>query len=320
MSREIASVEPDISVLVCTRNRPDLLERCLGSLARLRPMPLEFVIVDQSDSEDSARIIRRAGESLPDLRHLPTATRGLSRARNAGIEAARGRILAFTDDDCLARPDWVGALARAFGREASLAAVTGGSLPDPAEKADPGILAAATWHPGEPRLFRGKVDPGTVGGGFNLSIRRSWIEKVGMFDPDLGPGGRFRGADDTDFIHRILAAGGTILYDPEVVVSHLPWRDISTQSAVEFEYGHGIAVWALKRAGKRDLYPARVASGVLLSQGRRMLGGILRRDRAALRTGWAYLSGLGRGTAAWLLSPRAASEPGRPIQEVLPRA
>jgi GT2 family glycosyltransferase len=123
-----------------------------------------------------------------------------------------------------------------------------------------------------------------------------------MFDPELGPGGRYRGAEDTDFIHRLLQSGATILYDPAVVVFHLGWRDDETQTAVEFEYGHGIAAWALKMAAHGDFFPMGIALEVVTSQGRRALGGILRRDRIAARTGRAYLSGLGRGAVAWLLT------------------
>jgi hypothetical protein len=147
------------------------------------------------------------------------------------------------------------------------------------------------------------VDPGLVGGGFNFSIKKRWIETVGDFDPALGAGGRFRSAEDTDFIHRILCAGGVVRYDPTVVVTHLPWRDGEFQSAVEWEYGYGIAAWALKRLGCGDFFPARVAARVLLVQGRRALGGLLRQDDSAWRTGAAYVSGLGRGFASWLLAP-----------------
>jgi len=291
-----------VSVVVCTRNRPDLLDRCLGRLASLDPAPLEVLVVDQSDGEASAGVTCRQKERMPHLRRIPTPTRGLSRARNLGIREAQGDILAFTDDDCLVRKDWVGAVARAFSEFPEIAALTGGSLPERDNSADPRILAAAIWHPAESRMYRSFVDPAVIGGGFNLSFRKSWGERVGLFDPDLGPGGRFRGADDTDFLHRILHAGGTIRYEPDVVVAHLPWRSAEIQSEVEWEYGHGIAVWALKRLGRGDLFPARVAMGVFLVQGRRALGGLLRRDGAARRTGWSYLSGMGRGTASWLIS------------------
>ena len=204
------------------------------------------------------------------------------------IRIARGEMVAFTDDDCQARPDWIGQVAGAFLENPGVAAVTGGILPDPRllpSGIDPRILAAVTWHPEERRLFRGKVDPGLAGGGLNLSLRTSWVERIGPFDPDLGPGALHRGAEDTDFLYRLLCAGGAILYDPEVVVSHLPWREEKAQSEVELEYGHGISAWALKWAVQGDLFPAWIALKVLVSQGRRALSGSLRGDRAAARTG-----------------------------------
>ena len=300
-----------VSVVVCTRNRAGLLDGCLTRLADLEPAPLEILVVDQGDDDAAAQVVLRHSERIGHLRHLPSASRGLSRARNVGIAQAKGEILAFTDDDCLVRSDWVAAVARAFDSHPEIAAVTGGSLPDGCVGADPRIVAAATWHPDFPRLYRSFVDPAVVGGGFNLSFRKEWAERIGRFDADLGPGAKFRGADDTDFIHRILHAGGSILYDPGVVVAHLPWRNGAIQSEVEWEYGHGIAVWALKRLRMRDFFPARVALGVFATQARRVAGGILRRDAGALRTGWSYVCGMCRGAASWLLTPanQAAADP-----------
>jgi glycosyltransferase involved in cell wall biosynthesis len=298
-----------VSVVVCTRNRASLLDGCLARLATLDPAPREILVVDQGDDDAAAQVVLRHRERLANLRHLPSSSRGLSRARNVGIAHARGEILAFTDDDCLVRSDWVASLARAFAQHPEVAAVTGGSLPEDADGADPRIVAAATWHPAAPRLYRSFVDPAVVGGGFNLSFRKDWAERIGRFDADLGPGARFRGADDTDFIHRILHAGGSILYDPGVVVAHLPWRSGAIQSAVEWEYGHGIAVWALKRLRQRDFFPARVALGVFATQARRAVGGVLRHDGSASRTGWSYVRGMCRGAASWLLAPSAPADP-----------
>lgn len=312
-----------ISAVVCTRDRPAMLERCLSALARLSPAPMEVIVVDQSDGEDSARAVEKFAGRIRGLRHLPTLSRGLSRARNEGIREARGEMVAFTDDDCRVRPDWIGQVARAFLENPGVAAVTGGALPDPrlpSSGISPRILAAITWHPEERRVFRGKVDPSLAGGGLNLSLRKSWIERIGMFDPDLGPGAPHRGADDTDFLYRLLCAGGAVLYDPEVVVSHSPWREEEAQSGVESDYGHGISAWALKWAGKGDLFPAWIALKVLVSQGRRALGGSLRGDREAARTGRAYLAGLGRGAAAWLFGKGGEGRPAGPVPGALPRA
>jgi GT2 family glycosyltransferase len=316
------AVEGEVSAVVCTRNRPALLERCLSSLIHLSPAPGEVIVVDQSEGSESRRVVEGYAGRIGNLRHLPTSSRGLSRARNEGISAARGEIIAFTDDDCLARTDWIGQAAGALREHPEAAVITGGTLPDPRIGTDeiaPRILAAITWHPEEKRLFQGKIDPSLAGGGLNFAVRRSWIRRVGGFDPDLGPGGRFRGADDTDFLYRILRSGGAILYHPDVVVSHLPWREEENQSAVEYEYGHGIAAWALKWAGKGDLFPAWTAVKVLLGQARRAVGGAVRGDRVAARTGGAYLSGLGKGAMAWILA-RGGAAPGTPGAEAAPHA
>jgi len=295
-----------------------LLVSCLEGFLRLDPPAGELIVVDQSDGDESGRVVERYQSRIPRLRHLTTLSRGLSRARNEGIRAAESDILAFTDDDCIVRSDWIGAVAAAFEEEPSLAVVTGGSLPESTESLEARRAAITTWHSEHRRHFRCPVDPAEVGGGFNLSVRRAWAEKVGLFDPDLGPGARFRGADDTDFIHRILRAGGVIRYDPGVVVAHLPWRDCATQSAAELEYGHGIAVWALKWLGQGDFFPARVALEVLFGQGKRVVSGMIRQDREAMRTGRAYLSGLARGTAHWI-HDRVSSRNADPLRAT-PRA
>jgi len=302
--------EPDqVSVIVCTRNRPELLERCVRRLCELDPAPGEIVVIDQSDGGASGEVIRRFASRGPSVRGLATSTRGLSRARNLAIRETRGELLAFTDDDCLARRDWIGALVRAFSAEASPSAVTGPTVPEEGEDVDPRILAAATWCPPEPRLYTRPVDPSVVGGGFNFSVRRDIVERFGDFDPELGAGGRYRSAEDTDYVHRLLAEGASIQYDPQVVVSHLVWRDGQTQSAVEWEYGYGIAVWALKRAARGDFFPTRVALKVLVAQSRTALSGIVRRDATAWRTGRAYLAGLGQGLASWLFSSGSSRAP-----------
>jgi GT2 family glycosyltransferase len=307
-----------ISAVVCTRNRPALLDACLAGFARLDPAARELIVVDQSDGGDSGRVVERYRDRIPGLHRLASPSRGLSRARNEAIRAAEGEILAFTDDDCVVRPDWIGAVAAAFEEDPDLAAVTGGSLPESTDELDPRRAAITTWHSGERRDFRRPVDPAEVGGGFNLSFRRVWAEKVGLFDPDLGVGARYRAAEDTDFIHRILRAGGVIRYDPAVIVAHLPWRSGATQSRVEIEYGHGIAVWALKWLWRGDSFPARVALGVLFGQGGRFVRGMIRRDDHATRTGGAYLYGLARGTANWI-QDRVHARIGQP-KEVAPRA
>src|SRR5207247_9631501 len=115
------------------RSRPRWFACCLAGFLRLWPPAQELIIVDHSDGDESSRVVARYQGRIPRLRHVPTLSRGLSRARNEAIRAAGSDVVAFTDDDCIVRADWIGAVAAAFDEKPALAAVTGGYLPERTE-------------------------------------------------------------------------------------------------------------------------------------------------------------------------------------------
>src|ERR1700716_149612 len=102
---------PTVSVVVCTRNRPIDLGRCLAGLAESSPPPLEVIVVDQSDSPG-----RGTDPPIDGYRHHVASERGLSLARNAGIALSVGDVVAFLDDDCTVEPGWAGEIATLFER------------------------------------------------------------------------------------------------------------------------------------------------------------------------------------------------------------
>ncbi|MDW8444478.1 MAG: glycosyltransferase family A protein [Acetobacteraceae bacterium] len=111
-----------VSIVVCTRNRAESLGRTLAALARLEVAPLpavELLVVDNGSTDGTAEVVRAAQVSFPyPLRLVPCPEKGLSRARNAGVLAARHDLVLFTDDDCLPEPDWALRLAEAYGGDA----------------------------------------------------------------------------------------------------------------------------------------------------------------------------------------------------------
>ena len=109
-----------MSVIVCTKDRPDDLRRCLDSLAALRTVPLELIVVDNSSGDPATAEICR-GRSV---RYVLESGRGSSRARNRGVAEARGEVVAFTDDDCMVDPGWLDGLADVFD-DPLVMAVTG---------------------------------------------------------------------------------------------------------------------------------------------------------------------------------------------------
>ncbi len=238
-----------VSVIVCTRDRPEDLERCLASLFRLDPAPHEIVVVDNCPTTDATRALCRG---LP-VRYLHEAVPGQSRARNRGIAEATGEIVAFTDDDCVVEPGWLSGLAREFADQRVMA-VTGVVAPIELETPSQYLFEA---HGGFQRGFERRdldgvvVDPataaGTAGAGANAAFRRRVFDQVEPFAEWLGPGTPARAADDNDVFCRILAAGHSIVYDPGQLVWHRHRRDLRGLHDVLFDYGVSSSAFAAQR-------------------------------------------------------------------------
>src|SRR5204863_4084476 len=96
---------PTVSVAVCTRNRPQDMERCLAALSSLRYPSLEIVVVDNAPQTDATeRLVRRYSASM---RYVRESRPGLGWARNRAISETRGEVLAFTDDDVMVDAGWL---------------------------------------------------------------------------------------------------------------------------------------------------------------------------------------------------------------------
>src|SRR5687768_2258246 len=107
----------DVSVVICTRNRPDLIGAAVSSVLANTYSSFDVLVVDQSDDGRTGDVVRGLAESDSRLRYMHTSIAGLSRAYNIGVRETQGAVLAFTDDDCVAPPDWVAAVVEAFGEE-----------------------------------------------------------------------------------------------------------------------------------------------------------------------------------------------------------
>jgi len=249
-----------LTVAVCTRNRPELLARCLAALQQLDPRPDAIVVADQSDA-DEARQCRTLCEQSrsPEgvlVRYLPVAPRGTGYSHQEVVAVVDDDLLAFTDDDCRPWPGWVGALEDAFARHPDAGAVTGPARPDP-ELQDDLPAWVSTWGGDEEEIFRSPTDPRTVGGGFNMAFRRQALDTIGGFDELLGAGTVVHGAEDFDVLHRLLRAGMQVVYVPAAVVSHLPPRDAVQQRRHEYLYAIGLGAWAAKGWQEGDGFPGR---------------------------------------------------------------
>ena len=270
-----------VSVVVCTRDRPDQLVRALRSLVGLSPGADEVVVVDNAPSGGRTRDVVRA---FPDVRYVVEPRPGLSAARNTGLAAASGQVVAFTDDDVSVHPAWVGRLRAAFdGCDAM--AVTGLVLPA-ALDTDGQLLfelhLGGFGHEYRRRLFDQAWFGGVrhlgapvwrIGAGANMAFRREVFDQLGGFDERLGAGAAGC-SEDSEMWYRILAAGWTCLYEPAAVVHHHHRSDVEAVRRQSFAYldGH-VAALAVQCAAHGDVGNLRRA---LLALPRHYAGRLVR--------------------------------------------
>lgn len=221
-----------ISVLVPTRNRPDDLRRCLGSLVGLSYPHWDVLVVDQSTDDRTRTIIPEYEGPLPALRYCHLERTGLCISRNAGIVESAGDVIAFLDDDCTVPPDWLDRLSDAFTRHPHAAVIFGtlqGAPHDPEKVWMPEYIVAVE------RVLQGRGDylnPGGYGG--SMYVRRSAAQVIGPFDIYLGPGAIFLTNDDRDYSMRALAHGYSVVETPEVTVDHYGSRPYAGGSASKY--------------------------------------------------------------------------------------
>jgi GT2 family glycosyltransferase len=211
------SARPEISAIVCTRDRPAPALRCLESLRaaadRLPAGAVEILLIESGS--DPAHGLDPSRVAAAGARLLRDARGGLSRARNLGLREARAPLLLFTDDDCRARPDLFVALRRHAAALDPPYALGGRVLQgDPLDR--PFTLRLADT----PEAFHRDRPPGGFLQGCNLALHRDAVDAVGLFDEVLGAGAPLRSGEDTDYLVRCHLAGVPILYEPDLVVWH----------------------------------------------------------------------------------------------------
>lgn len=288
---------PGVSVVLCTRDREELLRTALTSvIAALGPAD-EVVVVDNSPGTTATRSVV-ADLADPRVRYVLEARPGLSVARNSGARAARGALIAFTDDDVVVDVDWVAGLSRGFSRAAQVGCVTGlvpsAELDTVAQHFfDRKVQWSSTCVP---RLFdldghrgAGVLYPysaGIFGTGANFAVSRAAFEALGGFDEALGAGALTRGGEDLDWFVRTLHHGFALAYEPGAIVWHRHRRDLDDLRDQLYGYGTGLTAYlfkhALTRRGAIDLSRRLARGAVLMGQARKASAeaGI---DRALLR-------------------------------------
>lgn len=233
---------PYVSIVISTRNRAAQLSRCLKHVSEIRGhTPWELVVVNNGSTDNTADVLDEFARQLPvPVRVVSEPAAGLSRARNAGVKAARGEIVVFTDDDCYVRPDFVDQYRKVFDDDA--VGFAGGRI----------LLHDRTDYPltiiesDEERWFpSGRPVPCGIVQGANMAVRRRALEAAGEFDVRLGSGTPFI-ADDWDMQTRVGALGWRGGYFPGPTVAHHHGRKRQHARALIRVYNMGSGAVYLK--------------------------------------------------------------------------
>ena len=239
-SRVPLESHPRVSVIVCSYNGAKTLRDCLTALDRVDYPDYEIVLVDDGSTDDTPAVVAawekerdgrlRGWKNRPDFRHLRQPNMGLSHARNAGAAEATGEILAYTDSDCMADPDWLYYLVGTL-LSGDYAGVGGPNISPPAQNWIQACVAAAPGGPSHVLLTDVVAEhiPGC-----NMAFHRHAFEQVGGFDPEFRKAG-----DDVDFCWRLQQAGQVIAFSPAAIVWH--YRRFTLGAFRKQQQGYGEA-------------------------------------------------------------------------------
>ncbi|HEX8091349.1 MAG TPA: glycosyltransferase family A protein [Blastocatellia bacterium] len=209
----------DISVVITTYNRCDLLSRALDSVLRQEAaVPFEVIVVDNNSKDGTREIIESLiASSNHRLKYVFEGRQGISQGRNAGIRNASAPIIAFTDDDVRVGPGWVASIKRAFDEHPEADFVGGKILPS-WKVMPPRWLTRNHWWPlalldyGDKPFYVSADNPICLPTA-NVSFRREIFDRIGLFSS------AFSGREDHELLVRLWRAGRKGLYMPNIVVT-----------------------------------------------------------------------------------------------------
>lgn len=223
---------PEVSVLLCTRNRGDKIKNAVDSILENSYKNFELIIVDQSSDDKTKTAIEAYGDLR--IRYIRSGTVGLSRSRNIAIRESRSEIVAFTDDDCIVDKEWLASIVMEYQSDSSLMGVYGRVLPY--GKGEPGMVCPCIIDSMERKTVEDPIIPYTVlGHGNNMCFKKDVFRKTGLYIESLGAGTWMCGGEDTDLTYLALRKRIKLMYSPNPLVYHNNW--MSMERAEKLDLG-----------------------------------------------------------------------------------
>jgi O-antigen biosynthesis protein len=258
---------PKASVIVPAYNAAATLGECLASIREQNYPDYETIVIDDGSTDSTLEVARQDGVRAVRIEHA-----GLAAARNAGLKAASGEIVAFIDADARADRDWLYHLVETIVRRDVAAAAGPNFAPAPVNARAVAMASA----PGLPREVRAAEDRLAQLCGCNMAITMAALAKVGGFDPMFTAAG-----DDVDLSWRLAASNQTLAYAPGAVVIHERRATLAAYLRQQRGYGAGEGLLFRK-------YPLRIADEDGIYAGPSWIGSLLGGARV-------YYGAFGRG-------------------------
>lgn len=255
---------PRFSVIVCTYNGESTIGECLESIAKIEYPNFEVIIINDGSNESISEIITKYSYKH-GFRLMTTENRGLSNARNTGVEAATGEIMAFIDDDAYPDPHWLKYLAIDFMRTNHVG-VGGPNIP---AIGDGTIAECVSKAPGNPSHVLISDHVAEHIPGCNMAYRREGLLAVGGFDPQFRIAG-----DDVDICWRLQQKGLSLGFSPSALVWHHRRNSIYSYWNQQLNYGKAEALLERKWPEKYNGFGNCIWTGRLYGNGLTKLLGL----------------------------------------------
>jgi glycosyltransferase involved in cell wall biosynthesis len=197
----IEETVPQVSVVICTRNRGASIVQTLDSVFANDHPPFEVIVVDQSTNNETEAAVAPYCQD-PRFRYIRSDTVGTGKSRNIGLRAAQGDIVAYTDDDCTVPVDWLERLDQFFSENLQIAVGFCSVIPGPHDAKLGTIPNHQYAH--DRVICKLRDYYSSIGMGAGMILRRTVALSFGGFDDQLGPGSKFLSAEDHDIAIRAL--------------------------------------------------------------------------------------------------------------------
>jgi glycosyltransferase involved in cell wall biosynthesis len=240
------STQPFISVVIATRNRGHSVVNTVDSIlkngilksgvAKESFQHFEILVVDQSTGDDCQQFMRKY-DGEPRVFYRRTCTVGMARARNMAIAAAKGDIVAITDDDCLVAENWLWEIQAIFLKYPDVAILFGNVW---AGEHDSSAGFIPSYRRDQAKIVSDVLGKNDVDGlGACMALRKQiWSEFYG-FDEMLGVGGALQSSSEGDLVIRVLQQRHPVCETPTVWVTHNGFRTWEAGSRLIFRYWYG---------------------------------------------------------------------------------